>query len=152
MSKKETFKDIVLAGKKYRVVKFDALTGSFIAYQVMTKMLPAIMKMQSASPEQQAAGIMSGAQSMGKEEFIAFQKDCLSVCYEMQNVGGQEVPSPVIMADGRLAVAELKEDVMTVLSLTIHALLFNVTSFFDENALKSAMESLSGSSLFSAKT
>ncbi len=154
MSKRETFKIVELAERRWRIEKFDALTGSFIAYQVMTKMLPSLMQLQNAKPEEQAAAMQAGlmSSSMSKAEFIAFQKDCLSVCKELQSAGGQELPVNVMMADGKFGVSDLDNDVMTVLALTIHALLFNITSFFEENALKSAMGSFQALSLFNAKT
>jgi len=155
-TKREPFKIVELAGKKFRIGRFDALTGSYIAFTVMTKMLPMIAELMGGKSETPdvnalAAGMMSSRASMSKADFLSLQKDCLSVCHEMQMAGTVEAPVAVMMESGAWGVADLEFDVSTVMALTVHALFFNVSSFFEGNALKGMMEGLKDQSLFSVK-
>lgn len=147
-SKREVFKDVELNGYKFRIGRFDALLGSYIAFTLLTKMLP-------SGIEQQVMGDQSlpkGRTSMSKEEFIELQKDCLKICHLLKDVGGKEVPVPILTSYGEWATDGLNEDVMTVLVLTIHVLIFNIVPFFEGDALKNLLGSFQGLSLFNAPT
>jgi hypothetical protein len=177
-TKREPFKIVELAGKKWRIGRFDALTGSYIAFTVMTKMLPMIAELMGGKAETPdvnalaagmmssrasmskaetpdvnalAAGMMSSRASMSKADFLSLQKDCLSVCHEMQMAGTVEAPVAVMMESGAWGVADLEYDVGTVLALTVHALFFNVSSFFEEATLKGFANVAQGLNFSSAK-
>lgn len=143
--KRETTKDIELNGRKFRIKKFDALTGSYIAFQLLTVMLPGGM-------DKQIGNLPEGRPAMSKKDFIAIQKDCLSVVQEIVKKENAEFPLNVILESGAWGVEGLADDTITVLSLTIHALIHNVAGFFDGNALKDLTKSLTGSSLADALT
>lgn len=137
--KRETFKDVDIAGRKWRVMKFDALTGSYVATVVMMKALPALLKMfkgDGGDVTAVAGGLMGGL-NMTKQEFMDLQRDCLGVCRELSDVNGTIAPMPVLMADGRFANSDLATDPVTVLMLTAHAVVFNLSVFFAEGALDS---------------
>jgi len=144
MEKRETFKIIELNGRKWRIGKFDALTGSYIAYKLLFQALP--MGLDS-----QIGNLPKGRETMSKDEFLALQRDCLSICQELKNVGGVDTPMVVMMPDGRWGVDGLQDDTVTVLALTAHALIFNVASFFEGDALKGLIDSFQGLNLFNAK-
>jgi hypothetical protein len=75
---------------------------------------------------------------MSKKEFLAFQKDCLSVV-------GEVLPArtaPVLNANGSWGVDGLANNTMLVLLLTIHALAFNISGFFGEGGLSALMDGL----------
>jgi hypothetical protein len=146
MEKRETTKDVEIAGRRWRIGKFDALTGSYIAYKLMVQMLPMGLN------EQIGITPNKGGLVMGKEEFKELQTDCLRVCSELTQVGNAEAPLPVLMANGVWGVEGLDTDVMTVLMLTIHALIFNVSGFFGESALKDLAAGMQGLSPFSVQT
>lgn len=155
MTKHEPYKIVELAERKWRIGRFDALTGSYIAFTVMTKMLPMIAELMGGKSETPdvnslAAGMMASKASLSREEFLALQKDCLGVVSELQSVAGIDAPVPVLL-NGKWGVADLEYDVSTVMALTVHTLFFNISSFFDGNALKGMMEGLKDQSLFSAK-
>jgi hypothetical protein len=40
IEKRPNFKDVKVNGRNFRVKKFDALTGSYIAYRLMAEALP----------------------------------------------------------------------------------------------------------------
>lgn len=145
MSKRETFKDLEVQGKRWRVGKFDALTGSYIAYKLLFQMLPMGMEGQMEGVE-----LPAGRATMSKAEFIDLQKDCLSVCSELTYVGSQEVAIPIMNQSGRWLVEGLENDTMLVMMLTIHSLVFNVSGFFQEGTLQELTTSFQGLNLFSA--
>ncbi len=135
MSKRVMHKDVELKGRKFRIGKFDALTGSYVAYKVMGQMIPSMGVIEPGKKEDQIAklaqGIMSGKNTMNKREFIELQRDCLAVCTEVTKAGGAETPIAVMLANGAWGVQDLEYDVPTVIALTVHALMFNVSGFFD---------------------
>lgn len=141
--KRETTKDIELAGRKWRIKKFDALTGSYIAYKLLSQMLPGGL-------DKQLGNMPEGRQIMSKEDFSSLQKDCLSVVHELKSAGSNDLPIAVILPNGKWGVEGLEDDTVTVLSLTIHALVFNVSGFFDGKALQDLNQSLTGLSLVGA--
>jgi Phage tail assembly chaperone protein, TAC len=141
MEKRTTFKDIELNGKKYRINKFDALTGSFISYMLMQQLLPSLLKSDGVKPEDVIGGALF---KMDKESFTRIQKDCLSVCHEIHVHGKVDVPVAVILQSGEWGVKDLEHDTVTVMALTIHALIFNLQSFFVEGSMNGLMESFKG--------
>lgn len=132
IKKRETYKDVKIGDRNFRIEKFDAYTGSYIAYKLMSEALPMGLGNQLGLPDTQKV-------SMSKKDFMELQKDCLGVCYEHLPAG----ITPVLNDNGSFAVNGLEKDPKTVIVLTIHALLFNVSSFFDENLLDSIAKGLS---------
>lgn len=127
MAAREEFKAVEIAGRRWKIGKFDAQTGSYIAYQLLVQALPMGIP---GLPQ-----IGGNRPLMPKADFFALQRDCLSVCFEMTNVGGNPVDMPVLMQDGRWAVDGLEKDTALVLTLTGQALAFNVASFFEQMGL-----------------
>ena len=128
--KREQFKEVELGGRKWRVGRFDALTGSYIATLLLMQMLPMGLDQQVG-----LGSLAKGRSLMDRETFLDVQKECLRVCAEPQVVGEVLTPLKVMLDDGRWGVPGLEDDFVTVLSLTIHALVFNVSDFFQEGAL-----------------
>lgn len=137
MEKREIYKQTEISGRKWRIGKFDALTGSYIAYTLMSDVLPLALNAKVGIPAPKTGNKMS------KESFMDLQKDCLKVCCEMLPAG----PTPVIDENGNWGVTDAEHDTPLVLNLTIQALIWNVQSFFDESLLASLAESISGISL-----
>ena len=137
-----TTKDIELNGRKFRIGKFDAFTGSYIAYTLMAEMMPGGLNKAVGAPQSNTA------KKMSREDFSQLQKDCLNICAEVLPAG----KTPIIDDSGKFAVIGLENDTATVLTLTIQVLIFNVTSFFDESLLASIAEAMSGMSLPGAPT
>ena len=140
--KRETRRVVDLAGRKWAIKKFDAFTGSYIAYALMGQMLPGGIDsmIRGKNPDgPKPTSIMS------KNDFISIQKDCLSVCYEVLPSGDV----PLIGENGNWGVVDVENDSSIIIALTIHALLFNVSSFFDGGALKDLTKGLSALSSMS---
>lgn len=150
--KRETTKNIVIGERKFQIGKFDALTGSYIAFKLLTQILPILPMGGDLQGQLGALPLPKTGEIMSKSDFVSLQRDCLSVCSELVTVGGVESPMPILMPTGVWGVDGLQNDTMTVIALTIHALVFNVSSFFDEGALTALKESMSSITLFNAQT
>ena len=134
-----TEKTVEVMGRKFRISAFDALTGSYIAFQVFEKMLPMGMEGRVLSQAGTSASLPGGRPMMTKEEFFSFQRDCLSVVSEVLKAG----PRPVINPNGSWGVEDIKDNTMLVLLLTVHALAFNVSDFFGGDGLSELKKALS---------
>lgn len=141
--KRETKKIVELQGRKFEIRAFDAFTGSYIAFTLMEKMLPMgvedkVAKTLQAEGKDVDTMIPTNRALMSKGEFMAFQRDCLSVV-------GEVLPArtaPILNANGSWGVDDIENNTMLVLLLTIHALVFNVASFFTDGGLKELQSSL----------
>jgi hypothetical protein len=111
--KREPFKFIEVAGKNYRIGKFDALTGSYYIFR-----------------------ITNGGMAKSKAEFFEMQKDLLRFCSEVKPAQGEspEMFVPIITQDGRIVDEALSADTDALLEITMTALEFNTEGFFDVGA------------------
>ena len=140
---RENEKTVTIKDRTFKIGKFDAFTGSYIAFTLFEKMMPmgveekvmSVLKAEGNNPE---AMLPQGRALMTKGEFFAFQRDCLSVVKEVKK-GGHE--QPILNSNGSWGVLGIERDTMLVLVLTLHALLFNVSGFFTENGLKDLADS-----------
>jgi hypothetical protein len=142
MNKREIYKQWEFGGRNWRIGKFDAMTGSYIAYKLMAEILPMGLGGKIGIP------VPKNGTAMSKTDFMDLQKDCLSVCSELLPAG----PAPVMDENGNFGVQGLEYDAKTVLALTIQALVWNVRDFFDESLLSSMSEAMSIISPPAAKT
>lgn len=136
--------DVELKGKRYRIAKMSAFVGCGIAMQILTKMLPAGMegKMDVSLPK--------GRTELSPAEFEDIQRKCMAVCSRLNMVGDAEVPEPVLLGENWV-FKDLEYDIPSVMALTLHALIWNFKSFFEDGALDQILESFGvGQSLFSA--
>ena len=146
IKKREAFKDVELGGRRWRIGRFDAMTGSYITMLVLMQMLP------MGLDEQIGIGSVSKGRSlMDKKTFFDVQSDCLKVCSELQLVGETTAPVMVMLPDGRWGVGGVEDDITVILGLTVHTLIFNISDFFQEDALKDLTSTMSGLSQFNAK-
>jgi hypothetical protein len=127
MAQRELYKVWEQGERKWQIGKFDAMTGSYVAYKLMSELLPMGIGQQLGIPA------MPDAPAMSRKDFFELQRDCLNVC-------GEILPSrvcPILDKFGNFEVIGLENDAPTVLSLTIQALIWNVKDFFDEKLLDS---------------
>jgi hypothetical protein len=142
------YKDIELtvAGKKrkFRINKFDARTGSYILYTVMSRFLPSILQLKSdaetitdmskvVNPEDIVSSI-----AMSEDEFSKLQTAALQVCEEILPAGA----TPVVDASGNFSVIGLEKEAVAVFVLTAQALVFNLSGFFGEDGLTSLLSGI----------
>ena len=150
--KRETKKIVEIHGRKFEIRSFDAFTGSYIAFTLMEKMLPMgmeakVMNAVKADGGDAAVSLPSRA-LMSKGEFIAFQRDVLSVV-------GEVLPArtaPLFNENGSWGVADIEDNAMLVILLTIHALVFNIAGFFTGDGLKELKAGLQSLSFASTAT
>lgn len=146
IKKREAFKDVELGGRRWRIGRFDAMTGSYITMLVLMQMLPMGLDEQIG-----IGSIGKGRSLMDKKTFFDVQSDCLKVCSELQQVGESVAPVMVMLPDGRWGVGGVEDDITIILALTVHTLIFNISDFFQEDALKDLTSTMSGLSQFNAK-
>lgn len=125
--KRERYDLFDYGDRHWRVGKFDAMTGSYVAYKLMSELLPMGLGHQLGLPAP------ADAKLMNKKDFMELQKDCLGVCDEMLVAG----PTRVLNDNGSWGVIDVEYDAPLILALTIKALMWNVSSFFDESLLSS---------------
>jgi len=144
--KRETKKIVELQGRKFEIRSFDAFTGSYIAFTLLEKMLPMgmeakVMNAVKADGGDAAVSLPSRA-IMSKADFIAFQRDVLSVVGEV--LPGRT--APIINENGSWGVEDIADNAILVIMLTIHALVFNIAGFFGGDGLmelKAGLQDLS---------
>jgi hypothetical protein len=135
--KRETRKIVEIQGRKFEIRSFDAFTGSYIAFTLMEKMLPMgmeakVMNTLRAEGKDVDALPTPNRALMSKGEFIAFQRDVLSVVGEV--LPGRT--APLFNDNGSWGVADIEDNAMLVIMLTIHALVFNIAGFFGGDGLQ----------------
>ena len=135
--KRETKKIVEIQGRKFEIRSFDAFTGSYIAFTLMEKMLPMgmeakVMNALRAEGKDVDALPTPNRALMSKGEFIAFQRDVLSVVGEV--LPGRT--APLFNDNGSWGVEDVADNAMLVILLTIHALVFNIAGFFSGDGLK----------------
>lgn len=136
MNKREDHKIVEIAGRTWRIEKFDAFAGTYILYKLASQALPmGLDKMLKVPgmPEADKKTVMS------KTEFMELQRDCLAAVFEMLPAG----KTPVMMPNGTFGVQGLEKDAGTVVVLLIHVLMFNLMSFFKDGALTGLVKSMS---------
>jgi hypothetical protein len=150
------YKEIEIKDRRWRIKKFDAFTGSFMLFKVIGIITPllkgldmaALVKSQGQVDSDSKSGLnllkeinftemLSGLTTLPEKEFTDIQIKCLQVCYETTTQGAGEVK--VLDRQNNFGVIGLENDTTTVLALTVHSLIFNVTSFFGENPLTGLM-------------
>jgi hypothetical protein len=135
--KRETSKEVVILDRKFKIKKFDAMTGSYVAFKLVTKAVPMGMA-ALLQQEDKDFKLDTSKADMSRAEFKELQLDCLSVCSEI--VDGREIQ--VLNDNNSFRAIGLEDDTKTVLSLTVHALLFNVKDFFGESVFQTIVGSL----------
>ena len=150
--KRETKKIVEIQGRKFEIRSFDAFTGSYIAFTLMEKMLPMGMEAKVMNAVKadggDAAVCLPSRALMSKGEFISFQRDVLSVV-------GEVLPArtaPLFNENGSWGVADIEDNAMLVIMLTIHALVFNIAGFFTGDGLKELKAGLQSLSFASTAT
>lgn len=144
MDKREIFKTVEISGRKWRIGKFDAMTGSYMLIKVTGIIAPLLKGLDRINLKDgelpdikgiDTAGAMSGLSGLSEDDFNYVYNKCLQVCFE-DLPGG---PAQVLNPNGTFGVIGLDFDAATTLALTAHTLIFNVANFFSGNPLASAL-------------
>lgn len=121
---------VEVAGKKYQLTKMNARAGSYVAFKVAGVLAPLASKADGKTKVSTAdmAGALLG---MPRKDFDELQSLLLrTVLRLVEGPNGQQMPEPVLTAEGDFVDEALAYDVATVINLTIRALVFNIGDFF----------------------
>lgn len=124
MEKRITEKVITVGGQQYKLKKMDARSASYMAFL-----------MKSLIPTTDDAGqVLERAQgTLSKREFFSIQNDLLYTCYHVMPADPTGDGNICVLDErGNFVNEDLVTDIGAVVLLTIQALAFNVTDFFDE--------------------
>ena len=131
----EKTKDIEIEGERYQLCRMNPRTGSWIVAQLCTRLLPGIIETKLASVFQGSGmSLPAGREQITEQEFHNLQDHCLLACKWYDPKAG--VPIPILTQDGRFAVPALEDDLLTVMTLTAHVLIFNVAPFFAKGRIE----------------
>jgi hypothetical protein len=151
----ENYNDVEINGRKFRIKKFNARTGSFMLIKITTLLGPLfknidLKKFKGVKEVSDVklegfniSGIMMELGNLSEADFNYIQEKSLQVCGEMLPSGF----TPVLNENGSFGVIGLEDDTMTVLALTAHALIFNVKGVFQGSPLAGILGGLSTTSL-----
>ena len=139
----ELTKDVDIAGVTYQIGRFTARNGSWILAQVLTKILPSAMEGGLGT-----AALSSGLAAISEDDFASMQSHSLAVCRRYEN----GVPMPIFIRPNTWAVKELEFDLVAVMALTVHAMTFNLNSFFEGDGLSQILGSIPVLDLSSSPT
>ena len=152
----ESTTEVVIGNSRYQISRVDAETGSFLLYQVLASLRKEMQgdngetEPQSTvelSPEEKtkqvegatSAMIQSLLMNAERSMFSRIQRDALSCCWQFTAVGENETILPVLMANGKIAIPALKNDIKTLVTLTQKSLEFNLLPFFSNGGFKAVM-------------
>lgn len=138
----EKYKYVTIKDREYQICKFGARDGSFIVTKVSGILAPMVEPLlKGADPKKLASAkspsdidlqslnigsIFQPLANIPEADFFYLQEKCLGVCRVKLGSGFVDV----VNDNGSFAVEELEDDGMAVMALTVHALWFNLASFF----------------------
>lgn len=141
-------KIVELNGVRYQIRKMLPNVGSFILMKMLAAGMTAAQNLGGGESNQKPAdaGALSGenlvrglvfaaSQIFDFETHAFVQKSCISVCSRME--GDPELPMPIVNDSGVWAIPEIRDDIALVMNLETEALIFNLSSFFDQGGMKS---------------
>jgi len=153
MPTRETSRIVEISGRRWKIGKFDPLTGNYILLKLFSRLSHVAMGVLSGAVSDNAVVAVSIANEIGslsKQEIVEIQAECLAVCAELTTVSEKDIERPIRLPDGRWAVSGIEDDALLVITLVGHVLLFNLSGFFDANALKASKDSFQGLIPFNA--
>lgn len=144
MGIQETYKDIEINERNFRLKKIEARTGSFLLFKLVKILAPVFQGLDLDNLDKVDLNDINLTDALGsifdlpEDEFRYIQDNCLRVIQE--DLSGDFVN--ILDKDGNFAVADLEYDTGLLMNLTIQSLVFIVKGFFTENLLGSMLEGL----------
>lgn len=132
---KQKTKVIEEGGVKYRLGKLDARSASYLAMKAAALIAPALGDFRKMGKEEAAKAAASALPSLPREEFDEIQTMLLRTVCKLTETEGVEMPIPIMKADGSFVDDFMAYDAVTVMKLTVQALMFNIGGFFQEAGL-----------------
>lgn len=131
---KQKFKEVEVGGKKYRLTKMDARTGSYIAAKLALLAAP-LLKNIKKDKDLDAESMAALVTGLNRKDFEEIQTLLLKRVQLLREKDGVPLPEPIIMADGSFVDEELEYSTAAVMNLTVQSVMFNVGDFFAEAGL-----------------
>lgn len=148
----EMFKDLEVAGKRYRLDRMTATMGAWILNVLITATMKSNNDNNSSSSSEEDKSLdempaqersdgtvsvmwMVAATALSEEVYARIQSHCLKQCSQFLG----EQPTPIMMKDGRWVAKELETDMSAVNTLVLEVLKFNIGGFFLENLSKDSV-------------
>lgn len=128
---KQKTKDIEVNGKKYRLTRMDARTGSYVAAKLALLCAPLLKDSKDGGVSEEALAQMLPA--LSRRDFDELQTIMLKTIRQL--IGPEEMASPIVKGNGDFVDEDLSYDVAAVINLTVQAVFFNVGDFFAEAGL-----------------
>jgi len=141
------YEEIEISGRKFRLNKMDARTGSYMLFKLMKILTPIFKNIKVDDTEDislddiNLTDLMSSIFDLPEDEFRYIQDNCLRVVEEILPGG----PSKVIDKYGNYCILDIEFDTALLINLTIQSLVFNVKGFFTGSPLTSITEKLTTS-------
>lgn len=142
MEIRENFQEIKLGDRKFKVTKVNARTGSYMLIKVGGILAPILSGFKGLNLKDlkdakdiniDFSQVAKALMGLEEKDFHYIQDNCLRLCYEV--LPGKL--APVLTDNNEFGVIGLDEDTASIMALTIHALIFNVKSFFSGSPLAS---------------
>jgi hypothetical protein len=155
VDKKESSKIVEINGRRFKFNRMDALTGSYVATKLLSKLSSVAMAIVAGAVDDMnliAIEIAREISSLNKNEFFELEMDALGVVDELKNVTGMDDAIPIRHSGGTWAVEGIKDDIVLLMPLVVHSIMFNLSPFFDGDALKRVIGTFQGLNSFNAKT
>ena len=147
MSIRKKERIVELNNRKWKISKFDALTGNYIALKMISRLsgvVAGIAAGELADPIIIGLAITQNLGTLPKQEFLQIQEECISCVKEIQEVNGTAIDVLVRTPEGLWGVPDLEEEPLLILGLVSHVLVFNLMDFFSADALKELGKSFQG--------
>lgn len=128
---KQKFKEVEVGGKKYRLTKMDARTGSYIAAKLALLAAPLLKKGGNIDDDAMTALVPS----LNRKDFEEIQTLLLRRVQLLREKDGTSLPEPIVMANGSFVDEDLEYSTAAVMNLTVQSIMFNVGDFFAEAGL-----------------
>jgi hypothetical protein len=138
VKKRENFKIVNAAERKWKITKLDAMTAAYIGYKIVMQAVPMGLEQMLKLPATNRQNLAL----MSMQDFKELITLCLGACYELQAVNGSELPVKAVLDSGAYGVQGLEDDTKLLITLVFNVIMFNLTGFFGESALKGMSERL----------
>jgi hypothetical protein len=127
-------KEVTIGSTRYQLGRLSARQGSWVASQFQDYVLARLLNPDQKLDERQLALMLASTfNSLSEEAYASVQAKCLAACKRFDKVGDDEIPVPVLRADGTWnGVAE--PGLPELLALFAACLSYNLYPFFEPGA------------------
>lgn len=120
---------VEIGDQKYQLSKMNARSACYLALRLAGVLFPAVRGGKLG--EDAVTGALA---TIDRKEFDEMQNMLLATVMKLHDVGGTLMPEPIISAAGQFVDESLEYDAVTVIKLTVQALIFNIGAFFPDAA------------------